>query len=99
MNTQSSFTVEKTAVLMLLYVLKYVISTWFPWRNVLMFVFGRVWLHNGVLQNSNVTKQYVLQKWYALQNGTCYKRYVWQNGTRYKTVPITNRYMLQNGAR
>ncbi len=51
-----------------------------------------VWLHNGTLQNGNVTKRYVLQngthyktvrvtKRYALQNGTCYKTVTLQNGT------------------
>jgi hypothetical protein len=71
MNTLSSFTVEKTAVL--------------------MFVFGRVWLHNGVLQNSNVTKQYVLQ------NGTHYKTVHVTNGMCDKTVRVTKRYALQTG--
>jgi DNA-directed RNA polymerase subunit K/omega len=54
-------------------------------------------LHNGTLQNGNVTKRYVLQ------NGTHYKtvrftkQYALQNGTRYKTVRVTKRYALQNG--
>ncbi len=71
-----------------------------------------VWLHNGTLQNGNVTKRYVLQngtrykmvrvtKWYMLQNGTRYKTVMLQNDTcykmvRYKTVHVTKRYTLQN---
>ncbi len=50
----------------------------------------RVWLHNGTLQNGNVTKRYVLQ------NGACYKtvrvtkRYALQNGKCHKTVTLQN---------
>jgi hypothetical protein len=65
-------------------------------------------LHNGTLQNGNVTKRYVLQNGtcyktvrvterYVLQNSMCYKTVTLQNGTRYKTVHVTKRYMLQNG--
>ncbi len=66
-------------------------------RNGSQTVDIRVWLHNGTLQNGNVTKRYVLQngtryntvrvtKRYSLQNGTRYKTVTLQNGTCYKTV-------------
>ncbi len=67
-------------------------------------------LHNGTLQNGNVTKRYMLQngtrykmvrvtKRYALQNSTCYKTVTLQNGTcyktvHYKTVHVKKRYIF-----
>ncbi len=71
-------------------------------------VFTSVEVHNGTLQNGNVTKRYVLQngtcyttvrvtQQQVLQSGSVTKQYVWQNHACYKTVHCTKRYMLLSG--
>jgi hypothetical protein len=50
-----------------------------------------VGVQNGTVQNSNVTKQYMLQ------NGPCYKKVRVTQWRMLKTSTITKRYVLQNG--
>jgi hypothetical protein len=71
-----------------------------------------MWIHNGTLQNGNLTKRYELlnnmcyktvhvTKGYMFQNSNVTKRYVLQNSTCYKmvhfkTVHVTKWYVLQS---
>jgi hypothetical protein len=55
-------------------------------------------VHNGTLQNGNVSKPYTLQNGMSyttvrVKNGTITKRYVSQT-VRHRRVHVTNRYIL-----